>query len=309
MSQMSSPDTAPPKKSSNFWIYDGSIHFQVETVVYKVHGSNFQRLSPVVASILDIPDNTIGPKQGSEENPILLEFFTVEVFEDFLKWIYRTDWQPLDDLDLAVKERMLVNLLRVGSLWEITEAVQYAKHNLQLMHLPASRKLELARMYSLYDTDWIDKPVRKLLTGRLEWISELDVQRLGMKVYSVIAHAKETMWYELQLTACIPPKLDENPAWVSDEHDHRMCTEVFNEVWWGRIAKKIIDPVNPWALREVADKVRSTPFQVQRVGGWKTMADACKEDVAARIGTEGFFSENAIIDAAARAVERHFRSL
>ncbi|KAF8201212.1 hypothetical protein K438DRAFT_1821600 [Mycena galopus ATCC 62051] len=204
---------------------------------------------------------------------------------------------------------MLVNLLHVGSLWEINEAVQYAKHNLQLMHLPASRKLELARMYSLYNADWIDKPVRKLLTGRLEWISELDVQRLGMKVYSVMAHAKETMWYELQLTACIPPKLDENPAWVSDKHDHCMCTEVFNEVWWGKIAKKIIDPVNPWALREVADKVRSTPFQVQRVGGWKTMADTCKEDVAARIDAEGFFSENAIVDAAARAVERHFRSL
>ncbi|KAJ7730651.1 hypothetical protein B0H14DRAFT_2238281, partial [Mycena olivaceomarginata] len=177
----------------------------VETIVYKVHGSNFQRLSPVVASILDIPDNMMGPKQGSEENPILLEFFTVEVFEDFLKWIYRTDWQPLDDLDPSVKERMLVNLLRVGSLWEINEA--------------------------------------------------LDVQHLGMKVYSVIAHAKETMWYELQLTACIPPKLDENPAWVSDEHDHHMCTKVFNEVWWARIAKKIIDPVNPWVLREVVDKV------------------------------------------------------
>jgi hypothetical protein len=43
-----------------------------------------------------------------------------------------------------------------------------------------------------------------------------------------------------------------------------MCTEVFNEVWYARITKKIIDPVNPWALREVADKVRSTPFQVQR---------------------------------------------
>ncbi|KAJ7832358.1 hypothetical protein B0H13DRAFT_2370978 [Mycena leptocephala] len=257
---------------------------------------------------MPIPDNIAGPKQGSEVNPILLDFFTTDVFEDFLAWIYRAEWQPLGDVDLQVKERMLVNLLQVGRLWEIAEAVHHAKRNLDLMYLSPPRRLELARMFSLYDVDWIDKPVLKLVTGKLEWITDEDIVRLGPKVYSIIAQAKEVLWFETRLTSCKPPELDENPAWVDDRHDHRACVEAFNEAWWGRIAK-IMDPVNPLRLCDVAAKVRQTPFQVQRVGGWKVMEDACKEDVLAKIEAEGFFSENAVIEAASRAVERYFRSL
>jgi len=58
-------------------------------MLYKVHLSNMKRLSPVVQGIFGIPDSAGGPKQGSEENPITLEFFTTTVFEDFLAWIYR----------------------------------------------------------------------------------------------------------------------------------------------------------------------------------------------------------------------------
>ncbi|KAJ7221833.1 hypothetical protein B0H12DRAFT_1241202 [Mycena haematopus] len=301
-----------PTQSSRFWIDNGSIHFQVGTVLYKVHKSNFTKLSPVVASILDIPDNTTGgPRQGSETNPIILEFFTTEVFEDFLAWIYRAEWQPLETADSSVKERMLVNLLEVGRLWEINEAIQHAKHNLHVMYLSAPRRLELARKYSLYDADWIDKPVRKLVTGELAWITDGDLSRLGPKVYSIIVQAKEALWFETRLACCVPPKLEDvsSAAWVSDAHDHRVCVEVFNEVWWGRIARKVMDPVKPLALSEVAEKVKATPFQVQRIGGWKVLPDPCKEEIVTHVEMEGFFSENAVIEAAARAVERYFRSL
>ncbi|KAJ6466900.1 hypothetical protein C8R45DRAFT_1172266 [Mycena sanguinolenta] len=282
-------------KSSRYWISDGSIHFRVATTLYKVHKSNFIWLSPVVADILDIPDNMPEPQQGDEANPIVLEFFTTEVFEDFLAWIYRGAWQPLENTDVVVKERMLVNLLRVGSLWEITEAIVYAKSTLHTMYLSPARKLELARMFSLLDRDWIDKPIRRLITNEL----------------NIIAQAKETLWFETRLACSVPPKLEDaaSAAWVSDEHDHRVCVEVFNEVWWGRIAKKVMDPFKPWAWFEVAENVKATPFQVQRVGGWKVLADQCKADVVARIEAEGFFSENAVIEAAAQAVERYFRSL
>ncbi|KAJ6489499.1 hypothetical protein C8R47DRAFT_1273759 [Mycena vitilis] len=269
---------APAKQSDKYWLEDGSVHFQVEDVVYKVHVSHFKILSPNVASILNIPDNMAGPKQGSEANPILLEGFTCEVFEDFLAWIYRAEWTPFGSTDLVVKERRLVNLLRVGRLWEIHEAVQYAKFHLDAMYLPSSRRLQLARMFSLYDIEWIDQPVRALVTGKLDWITPEDIDCLGTKTYSII--------------------LEPHPAWVSDAHDHRACTEVFNEVWWTKIARKMIDPAKPLHFSKIAAKVRETAFQVQRVGGWKVMEDICKEDVAAKIEQKGFFSEDAVVDAA-----------
>ncbi|KAJ7645240.1 hypothetical protein DFH06DRAFT_1333528 [Mycena polygramma] len=292
-----SVDPAAARPSDKYWLEDGSVHFQVEDVVYKVHVSHFKILSPNVASILNIPDNMAGPKQGSEANPILLEGFTREVFEDFLAWIYRAEWTPFGSTDLEVKERRLVNLLRVGRLWEINEAVQYAKHHLDAMYLPSSRRLQLARMFSLYDIEWIDQPVRALVTGKLDWITPEDIDRLGTKAYSIIARAKETLWQEIHISCCVPPQLEPHPAWVSDAHDHRVCTEVFNEVWWTKIARRMIDPAKPLHFSKIAAKVRETPFQVQRVGGWKVMADSCKEDVAAKIEQKGFFSEDAVVDA------------
>ncbi|KAJ7199376.1 hypothetical protein GGX14DRAFT_332003, partial [Mycena pura] len=184
----------------------------VEDVLYKVHLSNMKRLSPVVQGIFEIPDSAAGPKQGSEENPIILQFFTTTVFEDFLAWIYRAEWQPLEDADVEVKERMLVNLLHVARLWEISEA--------------------------------------------LDWINDTDLNRLGVKVYSIIARAKEVLWNEMRLACRVPPELDENPPWVSDEHDHRVCVEVFKEIWWTKIAKKVLDPVKPLHFYEIAAEVR-----------------------------------------------------
>ncbi|KAJ7639842.1 hypothetical protein DFH06DRAFT_1335509 [Mycena polygramma] len=295
-----SVDPAPAKPSDKYWLEDGSVHFQVKDVVYKVHVSHFKILSPNVASILNIPDNMAGPKQGSEANSILLEGFTRELTRE---------WTPFGSTDLTVKERRLVNLLRVGRLWEIHEAVQYAKHHLDAMYLSSARRLQLARMFSLYDTEWIDQPVRALVTGQLDWIQPKDIDRIGIKAYSIIAHAKETLWREIHISCCVPPQLEPHPAWVSDAHDHRVCTEVFNEVWWTKIARKMIDPAKPLHFSKIAAKVRETPFQVQRVGGWKVMADSCKEDVAVRIEQKGFFSEDTVVDAASFAMAGYFRSL
>lgn len=102
-----SPPTVATTQSTRYWIDDGSVVFQVGTqstlcrreltihnfkagsVLYKIHLSHLKQLSSVVRGIFEIPDNTAGPKQGSEEKPILLEFFSPVVFEDFLSWIYR----------------------------------------------------------------------------------------------------------------------------------------------------------------------------------------------------------------------------
>lgn len=222
--------------------------------------------------------------------------------------ILNRDWQPLDEIeDPDVKERKLVNLLHVGRLWDIAEAAVFAQHQLHLMNLPASRRLQLARMYSLYD--WIHDAMLSLVTGKLDWLSDEDIGRLDIKVFSIIAKAKETLWYETQLACRVPPELDPNPQWVSDEHDHRVCTEVFNEVWWEVIAKKVINPVKPLRFCEIADEIRKTPFQVQRVSGWKKMEYACKEDVLKKIESPGFFSESDVVHAASLAVERYFKSL
>ncbi|KAJ7645863.1 hypothetical protein B0H17DRAFT_1338951 [Mycena rosella] len=305
-------DTSPlvqPTQSTRFWIDDGSVVFRAGDVLYKVHLSHLKQLSPVVRGIFEIPDSMTGAKQGSEENPIILEFFSAVVFDDFLSWIYRAEWQPIENIqDVEIRERMLVNLLQVARLWDIAEAVAHTKHHLDLMYLRPSRRLELARMYTLYD--WIDDAVWKLVTGKLEWLTNEDLARLGVKVYSIIASAKEGLWYETRLSCRVPPEVSlANPAWVSDEHNHRVCAEVFNEIWWTRIAKKMMDPVKPLHFCEVAAEVKSTVFQVQRAGTWKKMEDACKDDMVAMIERENFFSEKALIYAASRAVEKYFSSL
>ncbi|KAJ6559644.1 hypothetical protein B0H19DRAFT_1069386 [Mycena capillaripes] len=158
MAQAPMPTPSIVPRSPKFWKEDGSVHFQVEVVLYKVPVIYFKSLST---------------------------------------------------------ERMLVNLLRV-ELWEISEAVVE------------------------------------------------DIERMGVTAYSIIARAKETLWSETRLACGVLPALDPHLAWVYDAHNHRICTEVFKEVWWTNIAKKVIDPTKPLRLCDMAAKIRTIPFQVQR---------------------------------------------
>jgi hypothetical protein len=102
----------PLERHPDYWLEDGSVVFQVsfrslakidmltvvtwtfkqvERVLYRIHLSILQKLSPVFRDIFSIPQITLGRAiQGSEENPILLERTKRDEFDDFLLWIYRT---------------------------------------------------------------------------------------------------------------------------------------------------------------------------------------------------------------------------
>ncbi|KAJ6543009.1 hypothetical protein B0H19DRAFT_957156, partial [Mycena capillaripes] len=87
---------------------------------YKIHVSLLTKLSTNMGEILAIPTGkAIGDptQEGTERFPLHLPGLTVQEFEDFLFWVYRIEWKPVTDP--AEKERILINLLKISSMWEM----------------------------------------------------------------------------------------------------------------------------------------------------------------------------------------------
>ncbi|KAF8880145.1 hypothetical protein BD779DRAFT_1423961, partial [Infundibulicybe gibba] len=132
------------------------------------------------------------PMEGTEDHPVILEQVTKQEFNDFLVWVYKINWAPP-----PYEEHVLVNTLKLAQRWQIEGATSFSIHHLKELNLSPSRRLELSRMYSLYD--WVEPALRTIVVERLSSLSEEDVKRIGFHVYTVIARAKEMMEYERKL--------------------------------------------------------------------------------------------------------------
>ena len=93
----------------------------------------------------------------------------------------------------------------MSQLWQIDEGVAYAIHHLEKEFLPPARRIELGRMFSIHD--WIKPAMTELITGDLASLSDEDMHRLGLKVYSIVVKAREAMERERRLTSAYPPPM------------------------------------------------------------------------------------------------------
>ncbi|KAJ7016806.1 hypothetical protein C8F04DRAFT_1280573 [Mycena alexandri] len=198
-------------KNLTYRMADGSIVLRVEEYLHKIHLSILTALSPNMASILAIPSGKpIGDptQEGTELYPLHLMGFTKQEMDDFLFWIYRVGWTPISDD--AQKERVMANLLKVADVWEIAVGRQYAIDNLESMYLPPSRRLELARMFSIFH--WVEPAVTEIFSGKLSALSVEDIGRVDIKVYSILVKGMERLEIEMRRTANVAPADDPRHA-------------------------------------------------------------------------------------------------
>ncbi|KAJ7793222.1 hypothetical protein B0H14DRAFT_2623114 [Mycena olivaceomarginata] len=247
-------------KNLSYWLGDGSIVIRIEGVLYKIHVSLLTQLSPNLAEILSIPHGPV--EEGTELFPLHIAGLAVQEFEDFFAvgvqsadseptWkLESKEWSPM--INLEERERVLTNLPKVCSLWEITVGKHYAKLNLEGIYLDPSRRLELARQYSIHE--WVPGAVDEIFQGKLADLNDLDLARMGVKVYSIVAKGMERLHIEIKRTANVEPPMTLDPDWQCTKHN--MCIATWKQLWWDRIGRKLLQPDTPIKTTEILAEVK-----------------------------------------------------
>ncbi|KAG2132168.1 hypothetical protein BD769DRAFT_1386457 [Suillus cothurnatus] len=127
--------------------------------------------------------------------------------------------------------------------------------------------------------------------------------KMGFKVYTIIARAKEVMERERRALAAYPPSLLVSPSFSCSSHLHSQCKEAWSGFWWKKVARAILHPMNPLPLTQILQLVIEAPLP-------NGMNIACKQAmVDAMIELEGLEVEERIIEGVIRAVTLYFNSL
>ncbi|KAJ7454505.1 hypothetical protein FB451DRAFT_1408409 [Mycena latifolia] len=278
--------------------------YAVENTIYHFSLSVLKMMSPPLTAIFDIPvsvpvvgpDGKVVPAEGTETNPIVLPGISVKQFDDFLAFFFKSDLIQVEDISDGRKEELCMNLLTVGSLWDIDEAKAYTKSNLIQMGLPAPRRLHIARQFAIHE--WVDTAVRELIpqSGNLDTDAALV---LGPTTLCILYQAKTALEKERLLVAHVAPKLtaieDLN---YGDCVAHRNCERAIREGWWTLVGKEMLHPTHPMALDAIGTHLDKIVFP--------GMSRKCHEDMVAK-WTSNTFEHEGIIEAAVAGVAAFHR--
>ncbi|KAJ7717147.1 hypothetical protein B0H16DRAFT_1898058 [Mycena metata] len=276
----------PPQfvRHNLYWFTDGSVVIRVDTTtIYRIHLSMLMRLSEVMGSILTIPESSgkapdDPTREGTEHYPLLLPGTCVEEFDDFLQWLYRTEWEPLGHNDNE-KGRICTHLLKLSDMWQIKPGKTYAISVLENMALPASRRLELAGMFTI--ADWVRPAVKNILNKKLSSLTDLDIRAMGWKVYSILVKAKEALDAEARRVAFVPPSMAKDPA----------------------IGRELLHADRPMHLNEIAGKVlREDTLKHTR------LSESCRVDIVNHC-IDMTFADESIVTACAEAIVKYHANL
>ncbi|KAI6109404.1 hypothetical protein EDD16DRAFT_1519338 [Pisolithus croceorrhizus] len=178
----------------------------------------------------------------------------------------------------------LTAILKISQLWMIENSIQWAITNLEQLDLSPAHKLELAHKYTI--PGWIPHATQALIFSPLSAISDGDVSRLGLRMYSIIAKACEMVKYP----SCLP-----------DQHQH--CREAWIHFWWHKVAWQLLHPTKPLALCGIINYIANQPHP-------DGLRVACRERyVGEIIEGGGLHVESEIIGGATAAIEAYFASL
>ncbi|KAJ7732947.1 hypothetical protein DFH07DRAFT_780787 [Mycena maculata] len=284
-------------KNLAYWFADGSIVLRVENILYKIHISMLTKLSPDMGGILAIPDGKFDDdptREGTEQFPLLLPGLSIQEFEDLLYWVYRVEWKALDD---AEKERVCTNLLKVSDLWQIEVGRAYAIDALQTIYLPPSRRLELAGKYSIHH--WVEGAVAEIFSGKLTDLSEDDLSRIGLKVYSILVKGMHRMEIEMRRTANVEPAMTLDPDWQCKNHS--VCIAAWKRLWWDRIGRKLLHPDSPIKTDAILAEVKKLTH--------KDLNDNCRKDMVREIETNVEFVDKRVIAGVGAAIITYNKNL
>lgn len=184
----------------------------------------------------------------------------------------------------------------MSKMWYIEDGIKFALHWLQQRRIPATERLKLARHYEI--RDWVTAAVQELLNTPLGSLSNGDLEHVNIRLYSIIAKAKEAIEKQRKLIAACPPSLpkdsqDFQTAWCAS---HATCAKVWADTWWKEVARSILHPLRPLDVNAIVDFLKSLEH--------KGMATPCKEDMLRKLESDGspFNALQAIEDGAIRSI-------
>lgn len=160
-------------------------------------------------------------------------------------------------------------------MWDIAPGIAYACNELMKdeYRQPASRRLALARQYSLFE--WIPWATRSLLLTPLAHYSDNDKDNLGFRLYDVLATAKEAIEAERKRLVRLPPyppSFDNAPFC----NQHEICEKVWITRWFLKVVPRINSAINPIYLNTIPDVLEELKHQGMKDGCKKFVIDWLK---------------------------------
>jgi hypothetical protein len=140
----------------------------------------------------------------------------------------------------------------------ISNSIKFAIGGLENLTLQPTRRLELARLYSI--PQWIAPAIRKIIPLLLANITDTEAAQMGFKVYTIIAQVKEVIEQERQALAAYPPSLLVAPSFSCSVRSHSRCKEAWSGFWWKKVARAILHPMNPLPLTQVLQLIVEAPL-------------------------------------------------
>ncbi|KAG1722058.1 hypothetical protein EDB19DRAFT_1916925 [Suillus lakei] len=283
-----------PHRHSEFWFGDGNIVFRASNTLFCVHRGVLVRHSPALEAILAMPSGY--DTDGTEQLPIVLHQISEEDFTYFLNWVYHISSVPPPP-----EEQLLVAILKVSHLWMISNSIKFAIDGLENLTLQPTRRLELARLYSI--PQWIAPAIHEIIPMSLVNTTNTEAAQMGFKVYTIIAWAKEVIERERRALAAYPPSLLVSPSFSCSARSHSRCKEAWSGFWWKKVARAILHPTNPLPLTQTLQLIIEAPLP-------DGMNVACRQAmIDAMIELDGLEVEERIIEGVIRAVTLYFSSL
>lgn len=187
-------------------------------------------------------------------------------------------------------------------LWQIDEGMAFAIHELDNLtkFLGPARRLQLARMYSIYS--WVRPAITLLILGDFTFrnLSDDELHQITLKVYSITVRAREAMEQERKLIAAFPPRLAFERSWECTAHE-TLCCVVWKAFWSKKVAKKLLNAKDPMGLHQVVDFVVKHSRDLE-------MSAECRNAMIHQLN-EGVLPGQAIVDGAIDSVVTYLKSL
>ncbi|KAI5994243.1 hypothetical protein EDC04DRAFT_2586389 [Pisolithus marmoratus] len=286
---------AATQRHPKYWFLDGNIVFQVNGTLFHLH-----------QGVLFVPFTYSGEylypsiwcwqmMVSDEDHPIVLPGISGEEFEHFISWLYH-QWNCSHDRNLP----LLWQVLKVSRLWQIDNSISWAIAHLDQLELSAVHKLSL-QQYMI--PQWIAPSVRSLTLASLSAIDEDEALVLGVRVYSIIARAREVMETERHPIAAVSPGLSVPPSPACNISHHAHCKVVWTCFWWQKVARQLLHPYNPLAISALVEYVaqQANPDSLNL---------ECKASFVNQVVESGGLEvEENIIYGAITAVEAYFNTL
>lgn len=139
--------------------------------------------------------------------------------------------------------------MRLSHWWICDDGISFAVRGLERLILSSSRQLQLGLAYTI--THWIRPAIQTTMTRQLSSFTLTEIEEIGIVAYSSITRGKELIERERKLLAAYPPIRTDavhDPGNVVEKRAGcyiRDCNEVWKELWWWHVARRLLHPVDP----------------------------------------------------------------